>query len=196
MALHSDEVDASRHEAKGIDAGVNNSVCMKNSAGVQEFVPVSTALGGGLVTYNSTPVSTGANTTETTLFTHTITGGTLTSVGEGVKCFASGITASNGNVKKIDIKAGGTGTLTLEISDSGALWTVEIEVYYLTTTTADVRAYLHSSTAGGGGNKSEIHNSQMSITWASNFDIIITGQNGTATATDITGNFSRSSIIT
>lgn len=195
--LHSDIAEANRHEAKGITAGANNSVCMKNGSGNQEFVAAATAFGTGLVSFDNSNVGTPASTSETTLYTHTILADTLTSAGEGVKTLCVGNYGANANNKTIRIKVNGTVTaLTTALAYNAGQWELFAEVYYIDNATAAVRAFAKAVDGGSSATFFFVYNAEFAVDFTSNFDIIITGENGTATALDVEGEFTRSSIIT
>lgn len=103
-----------------------------------------TSLAGGLVTVNTTAVST-PTTGEDDLMTYTLVANTLTTTGRGIKISAWGSTVNNANAKLLRLKIGGTlmhgAAFTLEPSTPG-FWKLDAIVLRTGASTQDVMCTL------------------------------------------------------
>lgn len=137
-------------------------------------------------------VATAANTTETTLLSYTFPANSMVRREQGFRLFAWGITGANGNTKTIRVRFGPNTNRTEDVLNnnlSGAYnnvtWAVEVWAYRDSTTALKAYArtlqgttWTHYATIPAPSTGSHDFTAAMLIR--------LTGQNGTATATDIT----------
>lgn len=75
-------------------------------------------------------VGNAADATDDTLFTKTILGNTLTQAGSAIRIRAQGVTAANGNNKRVTLVFGGTTLVTSgTITSNGLAWVAEAIIY-------------------------------------------------------------------
>ena len=127
-------------------------------------------------------VGTDANTSEKTLGTLNIPGGTFCANGKAVRFSASGPFASNGNTKTVRLKINGTTIISNDITTApnGGVWRVEGETYRI-----GVNAQRTSASLYIGSVLQTTKLIDTSCTESSNCAVIVTGQNGTSSANDI-----------
>jgi hypothetical protein len=146
------------------------------------------------LTKDSTVYATGANTTETDLASYTYAAGTFATNNDFSAFVGHGLTAVNANTKRIRGYVGGTLVL-----DTGAIayaggWEAQLKIIRLSATTVRVETrFLSGTNAGTIDNNSVNLNTQTPVT-VSNLDsntllVKFTGQNGSATANDISQNW-------
>ena len=134
-----------------------------------------------------TAVHTGANTNETTAWTVTVTGGTLSvTLAQGFTLSAFLSTAANNNNKTIRVKVG---TLVFTYALVGAAANelnirITLEAFYNAGAVVVIFKAESMTTAGASGFLL-IQSGTSSDNWANNQDIVITMQNGSASANDI-----------
>jgi hypothetical protein len=129
---------------------------------------------------NTATAATGANTTETVLYSYTMPAATFVTVGDSVRYHAAGVFAANGNTKTLTAYFGG-GTLgTHAGAHSGSGWEVEVIAY---TAATDVQRIFTKITVDG----VVVDNEYDSPTQDDGATIAleIRGTNGTAAANDI-----------
>jgi hypothetical protein len=132
--------------------------------------------------------STTAVTTEETLLSRSVPLNSLTANGESILIKAWGTFASNANAKTIRLKEN-VASITIDqnaviTNPNGLKWLIEAQIYYAGSTSGCGFSKLYM---GGEDPEVTIHNS-ASWTWTANQTIEVTGQNGTASANDITCN--------
>ncbi len=138
-------------------------------------------------TATQTAVHTGANTNETTAWTVTVTGGTLSvTLAQGFTLSAFLSTAANNNNKTIRVKVG---TLVFTYALVGAAANelnirITLEAFYNAGAVVVIFKAESMTTAGASGFLL-IQSGTSSDNWANNQDIVITMQNGSASANDI-----------
>lgn len=142
------------------------------------------ATAGGTLSSQFGTVGTGANTTETDLFTYTIPANTLAVNGQRVHIKAWGSFAANGNTKTVNFRVGATTIITqLSGAFSGTGWVVDGTL--IRTGAAAQDTFALSIT----GLNTQYHASYTSTTESLTSSLIVkvTGTNGTAAANDIVG---------
>ena len=136
----------------------------------------------GPLNIDTTSAATGANTTETDLWTYTMPGGTLGTDGDAVRVTAWGTTGANTNNKTIRLKFGATTVL-----DSGAMvwngkaWHVTAVVARTGGSAEEAIGQIVASPGGA----SIVAVATTHSTPGENLSFNVTGQNGTAAANDI-----------
>ena len=136
----------------------------------------------GFLASKYTDTGTTAVTSEETLFTYTLTGGTIDTDGDGIEIIVAGTTGANAHTKTIRVKfAGNTySTNSVTTSPNGLDWFAQVRILRSGATAAVGKGSLVVST-----NNEGIAISKAGVTWANNNDVLVTGQNGTATINDI-----------
>lgn len=147
--------------------------------------PVDILLHDPLVGQTTTPGSTGANTTETTLQSLTLPAYGLNYDGQEISARAAGTTAANANVKTVRLKVGGTTVLALVIDPGEAAakdWWAEARITRLSASAVRVDA------RGGydGSNLVVTGTASLAVDLTAAATVLVSGQNGTASASDIT----------
>ena len=191
MGLHSDITDdPNLHNPKGFATAANNTRLEKNAAGDVEWV---SSLGGSIIEFDSTNFGTGGDTSETILYGHTIPADILSAAGQGLKVFGSGNFGANGNSKRLLIKVDGNDTIDSgSYVNNGGQWDIEVEIYFITSGIAGVRGTFKDES----GDICIHFNEEISVDFTAAFEVDVIGQNGTASANDVLGEFSRSNLIT
>jgi len=137
----------------------------------------------GLLYSKYSDTSTTAVTTEEVLATYTLPAATVAADGKGVRVIASGTTAANANTKTIRLKLGGTtyATNAVTTAPNASAWEAEFTILRSGAATAvAVGKAVFTATSEG------IQRGTGTPTWANTNAIEVTGQNGTASAGDIT----------
>jgi len=136
----------------------------------------------GFLASKYTDTGTTAVTSEETLFTYTLTGGTIDADGDGIEIIVAGTTGANAHTKTIRVKfAGNTySTNSVTTAPNGLDWFAQIRILRAGATAAVGKGSLVVST-----NHEGIAISKAGVTWANNNDVLVTGQNGTANINDI-----------
>ena len=127
--------------------------------------------------------ATTAVTTEETLWSNTLSAGLLASDGMGISVKVYGIVAANANAKTIRVKVDGNtvvsnGTTT---APNGLNWEAEMVVLRSGATSSVSRGMIAFN-----GIADEVDTNKPGVTWANAIPIAVTGQNGVASADDIT----------
>jgi hypothetical protein len=135
---------------------------------------------GGTLTISTTQAATGANTTETDLWTYSLPANTLSANNYGVRITAWGSPAANANNKIVRLYFGGT-VVTSGSSTSGSNgWRMVAEVLRTgAATQVALGQTLQSSAAAATAPVTPAEDTTGAIT------VKMTGQNGTANAGDI-----------
>ena len=130
---------------------------------------------------NTTQQGTPANTTETTLATYTMPASTLVTDGQMIRIHAYGSIANNANSKTIRIKFGGTTIATENTSDASKdSWAIDCVVIRTGAATQKAMYFVTSDvTLNGPVPTSPTETLSGAVT------IVVTGQNGAASASDI-----------
>lgn len=126
---------------------------------------------------------TSASTSEETLATYTVTAGYVANDGEAIRITASGTFASNVHTKTLKVKFGSNTYVTNAVTTApnGLSWSAVVTIFRSGSTSAIGSGYILVD-----GEPAENVNIQKGgITWANANDVLVTGQNGTATANDI-----------
>lgn len=136
----------------------------------------------GYLASKYTDTGTTAVTSEETLFTYTLTGGTIDTDGDGIEVIVAGTTGANAHTKTIRVKfAGNTySTNSVTTAPNGLDWFAQVRILRAGATAAVGKGSLVVST-----NHEGIAISKAGVTWANNNDVLVTGQNGTANINDI-----------
>lgn len=137
----------------------------------------------GLLYSKYTDTLTTAVTTEEVLATYTLPAATIAADGKGIRVIASGTTAANANTKTIRLKLGGTtyATNAVTTAPNASAWEAEFTILRSGAATAvAVGKAVFTATSEG------IQRGTGTPTWANANAIEVTGQNGTASAGDIT----------
>jgi hypothetical protein len=132
---------------------------------------------------NTTPVSTGADTTEDTLFTYTIPANTLSAVGDTIHVMAKGICLASTDSKQTRLRLNGVIVASL-INNLAAqtTWIMEVWITKTGASAQSVTSLIVSAT-----NNVVSANAQQTITDTAVITLTVTGQNTTAaTAASIT----------
>ena len=140
----------------------------------------------GVIDVSSATVGTDANTTEKTLYTYTLPAGTLDADGKAIRVLISGEFAATATVKTLRFKFGAT-TFTVNgqtTSPNGVIWVSEF-VVIRTSATAQ---FISKRTTVVGATNQNVSYSTAAETMANAITILVTGQNGTGNANDITIN--------
>jgi hypothetical protein len=192
QALHLDPLEAVFNET-GIDTNLRaesdgNAFKFFLDAGIDELqtaagiAPTALANIGGNLSIDNGTAGTTAVITEETLLTYTLPASSLTQDGRGVRIRAWGTTAANANLKTIKLKFGATNVLdTGAVASNGETWYFEADVYRTGAATQDAigKPYFYVAAINGG----QITNPAETL--SAGFAIVVSGQNGTATANDI-----------
>lgn len=151
--------------------------------------------GSCILNSDSTLAGTPANTSETTLFTYTLPAGTLATDGHFAKIFAWGRFAqTTPNTKRVRLKLGSTTILdtTAHLWDGNtttSLWVINATITRKAAGNQDTVSILEASPYGAGfevGTPRRVNTfSETTENLNSALAITITGQNGTASASDI-----------
>jgi hypothetical protein len=131
-------------------------------------------------------VATVANTTETDLHAYAVSGGTLAANGDQINVKFSGLTAANGNTKRLRVYFGTTVIFdSTAVAFNAAHWEIEATIIRVSATTCRV-------TAKGlfGTNVSLVTYTAATETLANSLALKLTGTNGTSNAGDITAKLS------
>jgi len=129
---------------------------------------------------NTGTAQTGANTNVKTLYTYTMLANTFVNVGDSVRYHAAGTFASNGNTKTLTAHIGSSVLGTLASTANGAAWEVEVHAYM-----AGVGSQRIVTKITIRGVVTDIEFDIKSEDETGTIELKITGQNGTASASDI-----------
>ena len=132
---------------------------------------------------NAAQVATAANTTETTLATVTIKAQSLTVIENGFKVKAWGTFAANTNTKTLRVKFGSTTLIQNDktTAPNGVDWMVEVYILYRSNNVMSISAQMQVDCVNQTPNSVVVGEDDDT-----DLDFKITGQNGTASASDIT----------
>jgi hypothetical protein len=135
---------------------------------------------GGVLSVNTTEASTGADTNETDLWTYSLPANTLNVNGKGVRVTAWGVNAANVNNKTWKVYFGSTAVYALGPSAlNGSSFRVVMEV-----ARTGAAAQIAAAFGGAGGTLTTATAAPAGDTTGA-ITIKVTGQNGTASASDI-----------
>lgn len=137
----------------------------------------------GLLHASVNDSATTAVTTEEVLYTYTLPAGVIANNGEGVEIEVSGTCAGNANVKTIRVKLGTTtyAVNSVTTAPNGVNWYAKLRIIRTGAATSRGIPFMSVGIASEGLGKVD-----GTPTWANALDIEVTGQNGTASAGDIT----------
>jgi hypothetical protein len=137
---------------------------------------------GATLTTTSTSVQTGANTTETDLWTYTVPAGTLNADGRGFRVHVDGTTAANANNKTVRFYIGASNSASvLGGAPNGIAWWADVHI----TRNADSGQRTMLTTFSSAATFTFNTNTTTPGSWSSPVQLKVTGQNGTASAGDI-----------
>jgi hypothetical protein len=146
------------------------------------------------LTTNTTAVGTDANTDEKTLATYNLAAGKLATNGQAVRVTVAFQFAATANTKTIRVKFGSTNVLSVAYggvgATGGAVWA---DVVITRTSPTGQKAIGHATSSILGNYSATVNDSTYAApaeTLAGAVEIKVTGQNGTAAASDITHQFS------
>lgn len=135
---------------------------------------------GGTLTVDTTQAATGANTTETDLWTYSLPANTLSADNYGVRVELWYSTAANANNKTVRPYWGGTALDTFTAASNNAVVVVRFEIWR--TAAGAQRTFMEiEAPSAGARNTSATHTRDETAAQVIKF----TGQNGTASAGDI-----------
>lgn len=140
---------------------------------------------GGLLTFDSTQAATGANTTDTTLYTYTLPANVLDLDGRLLRVVAYGSLGATSNTKTVRLKWNGTsGTTVVSFvgTNNASKWMIIGYVLRTGSNTQDVFGYLPM---GGASQDIGPNNATATATDSAAIVLAITAQNGVAAASDI-----------
>lgn len=136
----------------------------------------------GLLSGQAGSIATAANTTETTLFSFVLPGGSLKNVGDQVEVFAFGKTGATANNKTIIGYFGAASFTTGAVAGNNVAWAVRMRIVKDGANTQSIYA------------SGSIGSTVVTATWQAGTEkdgndilIKVTGTNGTAAASDILG---------
>jgi hypothetical protein len=144
------------------------------------MMPANPAYATRVLTNSTTTASTGANTTETDLWTYSMPANTLVADGKAVRIAVYGSTAANANVKTVRLYFGSTLLRTVFSAASNNETWYATAVVLRSGASAEV-AVTYNIISGTVASTNTAPNEAT----ASPIVIRVTGQNGTATAGDI-----------
>lgn len=154
-----------------------------NSSGAMVVTAGGAGAGAGqfpvLLTSNATTTGTGANTTETDLWTYSLPAGTLSTNLWGVRIKAWGTTGANANNKTFKVYFGATQIVALSTTANASGWTSLGTVLRTAAATQQAGAQLQ---IGLGTTQST--STAPAETLSGAVTIKVTGQNGSAVAND------------
>lgn len=147
--------------------------------------PLDLLLYDPIVKRQLTPASTAANTTETDLLSVTLPASTLSYTGQTIRVVCWGTTGATANTKTLRLKFGATTLVTVVIAPGAA----EAKEWRLEATITRTGAATQVAIGQGAydGSNMVIDATAPAETLSGAIVCKLTGQNGTATATDITG---------
>lgn len=140
----------------------------------------------GIINVDTTAVSTTAVTTEENLITYTFPLNSLDANGKGIWIKAAGSTGANANAKTIRLYFGATVLMSNDITTLPNNQSWEFEAIVMRTSATTQKCISHGRV--GVANQTTTYTG-AGETLTSNVTIKVTGQNGVATATDITAQF-------
>lgn len=135
----------------------------------------------GVLTVSTTQAATIADTNETTLWSYSLPANTLSANNKGLHIYAVGTYAANGNAKTVRLKFGSTNVNGTGGSPNGGAWRIDAYIYR-TGASAQLATGEHGSNTIGYGNL-QLTTPAEDTTGA--ITIAVSGQNGTASASDI-----------
>jgi hypothetical protein len=148
-------------------------------ARIKAGLGTATAGLGGVLTVSTTTAQTGANTTETDLWTYSLPANTLSADGYGVRITGSLSFAANVNNKTWRLYFGSTVVATNALGANGGSTRIGAEVFRTGASAELGMGYTLQSTS-----LNTLHSTPAEATTGA-ITIKITGQNGTANAGDI-----------
>ena len=180
-------VDATFEPDLGLPAA-DNFVLSSTAAGVRSWLPVFST---GELYFDGALSATGANLVETTLKSYTLLANTLTAEGDSLYIEAGGAVAANANIKTIRLKIGGveiiphTGFIT---APNGLQWNMKGTLIKTPSGAGVARmlffcSFTNATTGAIVGINFE--NTTGILDFTTDLAIVVTGQNGVATANDI-----------
>jgi hypothetical protein len=161
-----------------------------------------TATTGGVMASTAVgSVGTDADTSEKVLHTITVSANSVTTNGDTIAFTFIGATAANGNNKTIRLRVGGVaGTEVLSsgtVAANGRFWNVTGHAWRTAAATGICEVTITLNTDAGSPPVTVHRFTRLAITptWADGTTIDVTGQNGTATANDVTCGFSKGQFL-
>lgn len=139
--------------------------------------------GAGIINVDTVQAATGANTTDTTLFSYTLPANALDATGRTIRFTAYGTTGATANNKTIRIKwngTGGTSAPAITTAGNGTAWMLQGVITRTGSSTQDT-----FGTAQVSGVVGAVSFATAAATDSGTITIHVTGQNGTAAASDI-----------
>lgn len=137
----------------------------------------------GIINVDTTAGSTAANTTETTLITYSLPANSLDANGKGVRIRVTGQTANNANTKTVRLYFGTTVLFSNDITTAPNNQSWEFDAVVIRTS-ATTQKCISRGTVGVAPQTTTYTGAGETLT--SGVTIKVTGQNGTAMASDIT----------
>lgn len=137
----------------------------------------------GLFAATTAPVSTDTATTEEILQAITLPASFFTAPGQTLRLVASGTTAANGNTKTIKVKFGSIVLSSGALTISGKKWKAVLEVMH-----TDVNAQIWNGIYSDPTTGNVVDGAAATVIESAQISCVVTGQNGSASAGDITCN--------
>lgn len=148
---------------------------------------------GGTIGANFTTQGTPGNTTETVLHTITFPASAFAADGQAASFWFIGKVAANGNTKTVRLKVDGTGGVTIVdtggITTNDADWCIKGSIMRTASGAAIAEATLWVGPAGAATGTPSVHRVNhvaLTPTFSNAITLDLTGQNGSASANDIT----------
>lgn len=145
-----------------------------------------TFAGAGVINTDSTPGATGANTNDTAIFSYTLPANALNANGRIVKIMAWGAFGADGNNKTLRLKwngIGGTTVVSLTTAANASKWMIQGWIIRTGSNAQDLVGFLPID---AGATSTTPANGTAAVTDSGAIDIVISAQNGSAVASDVT----------
>lgn len=176
-------VDGAGSFANSVD--VTGALAMASaSSSVKVGASSETARLGGVINTDSTQAATGANTTDTTLFTYTLPANALDADGRVIKFTAWGSFAANGNTKTVRLKfngAAGSSIMAFSGTPNNQNWVLQGTVI---RTGSNAQDFFGTSVLGPTAATNATFGT-ATVTDNAAIDLAVTAQNGSSSANDI-----------
>ncbi len=133
----------------------------------------------GVISTLVATVATGANQTETDLFTYTFPASAFTSSSAVIRLRFWYVTGANANLKTVKVYFGGTVVASRAVADNALTWDWVTNIMRVTTNSQVAFTTRSTSTAGA------VEIGTAAITESTAIILKVTGQNGASVASDI-----------
>jgi hypothetical protein len=181
IIMVSTSVDLAARPDDALDLNINTTFLTVVQS--RSTVRLSMMTSPGNYAWNTTQPGTPASLVKTTLASHTLTGGFIVNVGQGIRLRALLKTAANANLKTITLELS-TGTpvyLSMPaVASNNEAIEIQGDFIYATATTGHFHGRLHRGATVG----TWLY-AATTFTWSANNTFSITATNGTAAANDV-----------